>query len=185
MSTRPARWCGFVIGFPQAADSVTPVRARAMVQKQDRTHVSTVGLFVEGNPEGVAAAFERRAPSMSPAPRREDEDYIARLRLWPGKGDLKALRCARRRPGRRGGLRRPIWCWAGQNGYARGGLRLVTGGGFSGPSPAAGGLTPENLAAAAARLRTMARPLSGVEPYGFKDFEKLRAAVSAARRIEL
>jgi phosphoribosylanthranilate isomerase len=180
-------WCGFVIGFPQSRRSVTPERARALVQKLDRTHVSPVGVFVDAPAEGVAALLNEGALDAAQLHGGEDEDYIARLRaLAPGKAIWKAFKvrsAADLAAAAASGADMVLL----DNGYGTGAaFDWSLAEGFSRPFLLAGGLTPENLAAAAARLRPMGADLSsGVETNGFKDFEKIRAAVSAARRIEL
>ena len=69
------------------------------------------------------------------------------------------------------------------DGYAGRPSRLTLAGGVARPCLLAGGLTPENIPGAVTQLRPYGLDISsGVETDKRKDFDKIQAAVTAARK---
>lgn len=176
---------GFVF-WPKSPRCIEPARARAIADRLP-PHVERVGVFVDAPPdrvrEVVAAAgltvvqlhgHERRTDWDLPVPVMKavglgDGDPQAVLGEW---SDVRALLDAHD-PERRGGTGRTT-DWAAASRIAR--MREVV---------LAGGLRPENIAAAIAQVRPWGIDVSsGVEDTpGVKNHERVRALFAAVAGV--
>ena len=179
-------YCGFIINFPKSHRNVSPETVSMLTRALDPAIVP-VGVFVDQPVGIVAALLNAGVIAVAQLHGREDEDYIAALRAAAGgKPVWKAfqIRAA-------DDLARAAASSADQilldNGAGTGrAFDWSLAGGMARPFILAGGLTPENLPEAIARLRPAAVDLSsGVETDGRKDPQKILAAVAAVRSCEL
>ncbi len=176
-------WCGFIVNFPRSHRSVTPEQVRAL-RGNLAPNVVPVGVFVDRPVQEVADLFRDGTIAIAQLHGQEDDAYITALRalapgheIWKafkirGKDDLDAANAS------------AADLVLLDNGYGTGAAfdwALVTG--VNRPFLLAGGLTPENIPQAVRALRPYGVDISsGVESNGKKDFAKIRAAVSAARK---
>ena len=176
-------FAGFVIDFPKSHRSVTPARAHELSLRLSRT-VTPVGVFVDSAVDTVADLFFTGAIRVAQLHGDEDEAYIAALRrAAPGLTVWKAFQVAS--PADVAAAERStadaVVLDSGQGTGRRFDWAILAG--VKRPYVLAGGLTPENLPEALARLRPWAVDLSsGVETDKDKDRAKILAAVAAARK---
>lgn len=175
-------WCGFIINFPKSHRSLTPAQARELRRDLDRS-VTPVGVFVDQPVEDVARLLAGGTISIAQLHGHEDGAYIAALRaavpgcpVWKAfkirsAGDLEAVNSS------------PADLVVLDNGYGTGAaFDWTLAAGVTRPYLLAGGLTPENIPRAIARLHPWGLDISsGVETGKKKDFHKIQAAVHAAR----
>ena len=176
-------WCGFIINFPKSHRNLAPNEVRALRAELDGG-ITPVGVFVDSPAEDAAALLNDGTLSVAQLHGHEDDGYIAALRaLAPGCTVWKAFK-----------VRGPQDLLAASasaadmvlldNGYGTGAAfdwSLTQG--VTRPYILAGGLTPENIPDAIARLRPWGLDISsGVETDKIKDFTKIMAAVAAARK---
>ena len=176
-------WCGFIINFPKSHRNLAPNEVRALRAELDGG-ITPVGVFVDSPAEDAAALLNDGTLSVAQLHGHEDDGYIAALRaLAPGCTVWKAFK-----------VRGPQDLLAASasaadmvlldNGYGTGAAfdwSLTQG--VTRPYILAGGLTPENIPDAIARLRPWGLDISsGVETDKKKDFTKIMAAVAAARK---
>lgn len=175
-------WCGFIINFPKSHRNLTPDQVRALRQNLDSA-VTPVGVFVDQPVEAVAALLNDGTISAAQLHGHEDAAYIAALHaaalgfpIWKAfkvrsAEDLAAANVS------------PADLVILDNGYGTGAVfDWSLAGGAARPYLLAGGLTPETIPQAVRQLRPYGLDLSsGVETGKQKDFEKICAAVSAAR----
>ena len=175
-------WCGFIINFPKSHRSLTPAQVRELRQELDRS-VTPVGVFVDQPVEDVARLLNDGTISIAQLHGHEDGAYIAALRaaapgcpVWKAfkirsAGDLEAVNSS------------PADLVVLDNGYGTGAaFDWTLAAGVTRPCLLAGGLTPENIPQAIARLHPWGLDISsGVETEKKKDFHKIKAAVRAAR----
>ncbi len=176
-------WCGFIINFPKSHRSLTPEQVRKLRRDLDSA-VIPVGVFVDQPVEDVAALLTDGTISIAQLHGREDPAYIAALRAAaPGFPIWKAFK-----------IRAPAdlaaantfpadlvildsGCGAGKT------FDWTLAGDVTRPYLLAGGLTPENIPDAIARLHPYGLDISsGVETEKRKDLTKIQAAVAAARK---
>lgn len=173
--------CGFIINVPKSRRNVTPDTVRALRRRLCRD-VIPVGVFVNEPPETIVSLTEDGTLSMVQLHGQEDDAYIAALRRRIAVPIIQAFSITGPEDVRRaeqsradyilldsgGGTGRTFdWSW----------LRTAVR-----PYILAGGLDPENLPQAIARLHPYAVDLSsGVETDGVKDRSKIFAAVRAVR----
>ncbi len=176
-------WCGFIINFPKSHRDLAPDQVRALRAGLD-SGITPVGVFVDSPVEDAAALLNDGTISVAQLHGHEDDDYIARLReLAPGCTVWKAFKVRTA-----GDLAAANASAADMvlldNGYGTGAAfdwSLTQG--VTRPYILAGGLTPENIPDAIARLRPWGLDISsGVETDKKKDFTKIMAAVAAARK---
>ncbi len=148
-----------------------------------RPAIKTVGVFVNAAIEQIALLYSQNIISVIQLHGSEDDAYIARLRaLDPSAQIWKAYQIT---------SDKDIQAAKGSTADI---VLLDSGGGtglpfdwwllhgFSRPFVLAGGLTPENIQEAVSRFHPYAVDISsGVESGGFKDRERIIAAVKAAR----
>lgn len=176
-------YCGFVVNFPRSRRNVSPERLRVL-RGLLSGGVIPVGVFVDQPPESVAALQNDGVIAIAQLHGHEEEAYISRLReLTHGKPVWKAFKVrttADVEAARRSTAERVLL----DNGAGTGAAfdwTLVRDMGR--PWILAGGLTPENLPDAIARLRPWCVDISGgAETDGNKDPVKILAAVQAVRK---
>ncbi|MBM7000327.1 phosphoribosylanthranilate isomerase [bacterium] len=176
-------FAGFVIGYPRSARSVSPATTRELAGCLD-ARVTAVGVFVDQPPQLVADLVNDGTLGAVQLHGDEDAAYVADLR----------------RRMRREALVIQAFCLHGDDDAAAAqasaaDLVLLDAGRGAGttfdwararlvrrPYLLAGGLTPETIPDAIARLDPWGVDLSsGVETDGRKDIQKMRAAVAAVR----
>ena len=173
------------IGFVFAAKSrryVSPEAARSLRQELDPA-IRAVGVFVREQPEAVAALLNGGVIDMAQLHGGEDAAYIARLRALTDKPLIQAFRVDGPADLEKARTSAADYILldngAGGTGSAFDWALLR---GFDRPCFLAGGLRPENVGDAVAALHPYAVDVSsGIETDGLKDFEKMKAFVSAVR----
>ena len=184
-------WCGFIINFPKSHRNVTPEQVRELRAGLSR-QIRPVGVFVDRPPEEVAALLSDGTIAAAQLHGHEDETYIARLRslthghpMWSGYEIWKAfkVRSAADLDLANNSTADMVLL---DNGYGTGEVfDWSLAGGFKRPFLLAGGLTPENIPDAIARLHPYGLDISsGVETNKLKDLLKIQAAVAAVRKEE-
>ena len=176
-------WCGFIINFPKSHRNQTPDQVRAL-RARLVPEVVPVGVFVDCPVEEVAELLNDGTITVAQLHGHEDEAYLAALRaLAPGKELWKAYKVRSEAD-----LAAAAASTADQilldNGYGTGqAFDWSLAGGVRRPFLLAGGLTPENIPYAGARLHPRGLDISsGVETGRQKDRAKILAAVAAARK---
>lgn len=177
-------FCGFVVDVPRSRRSVSADQLRVLRQRLSPS-VTPVGVFVNAPLVQVAALLNDGTVSLAQLHGQEDAHYIAALRRLTTAPLIQAFRMTDAQDVRRA------------NESAADLILLDNGAGGTGqrfdwtlthridrPFILAGGLTPENLATARAHCKPYAFDLSsGVETAGYKDANKISAAVAAVRSI--
>ena len=175
-------YCGFIVNFPKSRRHVTPEQVRVLRDALS-PDITPVGVFVDEPVETVAGLLNEGAISIAQLHGREDEAYLAALRrltdreIWQAfqiKGTADLERAAQSAAdlvlldsGQGSGVALDWW--------------VLTD--FSRPFVLAGGLTAENIPVALKQVKPFAVDLSsGVETEGYKDFDKMLAAVAAVRK---
>lgn len=174
---------GFVFA-PKSRRRVTAEQARAL-QAQLSPSIQAVGVFVDEEPERVAALLEAGIIHLAQLHGREDEDYLERLRALTGKPIIQAFQ-----------IKTPEDLERAERSSAD--YILLDSGAGTGtmfdwtllrnlrrPYLLAGGLGPDNVAQAIRFLRPWGVDVSsGIETGGVKDFDKMAAFVAAVRKEE-
>ena len=176
-------WCGFVVNFPKSHRSLTPEGVQALRSDLDES-ILPVGVFVDQPVEEVAAFLNDGTISIAQLHGHEDAAYIAALRAAsPGCPVWKAFRI-RTAEDLAAANASPADMVILDNGYGTGAaFDWSLADGITRPYLLAGGLTPENIPDAIARLHPYGLDLSsGVETEKMKDLSKIQAAVAAARK---
>lgn len=176
------------IGFVFAKKSkryVAPEKAVALREALDPS-IKAVGVFVREDPAVVSGLLNGGVIDLAQLHGGEDEDYIARLRALTDRPLIQAFRVEapadldRARASSADSIL--LDNGAGGTGSAFD-WSLLTG--FDRPYFLAGGLGPGNVAQAIAALHPFAVDVSsGIETDGYKDVEKMRAFVMAARAAD-
>ena len=176
------------IGFVFAKKSrryVAPEKAKALREALNPA-IRAVGVFVREAPEFVAGLLNDGVIDLAQLHGGEDEAYIARLRTLTDRPIIQAFRIEapadldRARASKADTIL--LDNGAGGTGSAFD-WSLLTG--FDRPYFLAGGLGPGNVAQAIAALHPFAVDVSsGIETDGYKDVEKMRAFVMAARAAD-
>ena len=178
-------WCGFIVNFPKSHRSLAPDAVRALRARLD-PGITPVGVFVDQPAEYVASMLNDGTISVAQLHGHEDADYIAQLRaLSPGREIWKAVK-VRSQADLDAANASPADLVVLDNGYGTGQtFDWSLAGGVTRPFLLAGGLTPENIPDAIAQLHPFGLDISsGVETDKRKDTNKIRAAISAARKGE-
>ncbi len=174
---------GFVFA-PKSRRYVTGEQAQ-MLRKQLSSAIQAVGVFVDEEPEQVAALLEAGVIDLAQLHGREDEDYLKRLRALTGKPIIQAFP-----------VKTPTDLERAQSSSAD--YILLDSGAGTGipfdwalltsvrrPYFLAGGLGPDNVAQAIRFLHPWGVDVSsGIETGGMKDFHKMAAFVAAVRKEE-
>ena len=176
-------YIGFVFA-PKSRRCVSPETAEALRKMLDPA-IRAVGVFVREDPERIAGLLERGIIDLAQLHGNEDEKYIARLRALTGKPLIRAFRVDS--PADLADARESAADFilldngAGGTGESFDWSLLQ---GFGRPYFLAGGLNPENAAAAVETLRPFAVDVSsGIETDGVKDGKKMKAFVDAVRTV--
>ena len=176
-------YAGFIVNFPKSRRNVSPERARALASRL-APEITPVGVFVDERPEIIAGLVNSGAFSAVQLHGSEDEDYIKKLRALCGCKIIQAFRVRDENDALRAARSQADYVLldGGQGEGKRFDWRFAEN--FPRPCFIAGGLDAENVAEVIERLRPFALDMSsGVETDGFKDLEKIRAAVAAVRRF--
>lgn len=176
-------YIGFVFA-PKSRRCVSPETAEALRKMLDPA-IRAVGVFVREDPERIAGLLDRGIIDLAQLHGNEDEEYIARLRALTGKPLIRAFRVDS--PADLADARESTADFilldngAGGTGESFDWSLLQ---GFGRPYFLAGGLNPENAAAAVETLRPFAVDVSsGIETDGVKDGKKMKAFVDAVRTV--
>ena len=176
-------YIGFVFA-PKSRRCVSPETAEALRKMLDPA-IRAVGVFVREDPERIAGLLDRGIIDLAQLHGNEDEKYIARLRALTGKPLIRAFRVDS--PADLADARESAADFilldngAGGTGESFNWSLLQ---GFGRPYFLAGGLNPENAAAAVETLRPFAVDVSsGIETDGVKDGKKMKAFVDAVRTV--
>ncbi len=176
-------YIGFVFA-PKSRRYVTQETAEALRKMLDPA-IRAVGVFVREDPERIAGLLDRGIIDLAQLHGNEDEKYIARLRALTGKPLIRAFRVDS--PADLADARESTADFilldngAGGTGESFDWSLLQ---GFGRPYFLAGGLNPENAAAAVETLRPFAVDVSsGIETDGVKDGKKMKAFVDAVRTV--
>jgi phosphoribosylanthranilate isomerase len=178
-------FCGFIVNVPKSRRNVSPDTLRQL-RKNLRPEVLPVGVFVNEDPDTIVSLVADGTLSLVQLHGQEDEGYIAALRARISVPIIKAFRVDTQQDvetaqqssadyillDNGSGGTGQVFDWSLLQSAAR-------------PYILAGGLGPNNLAAVIAQLHPFAVDLSsGVETEGFKDREKILAAVQAVRSAD-
>lgn len=175
-------FCGFIINVPKSKRNVSPDTVRQLVKNLSQD-VKPVGVFVNAPMDEIAALTEDGTLAYVQLHGKEDEAYIAALREKIHVPIIQAFKVSC-----------PEDVAHAQQSYADY-ILLDNGSGGTGktfdwshlrditrPYILAGGLGPDNLGLAVSQLAPWGVDLSsGVETDGFKDNNKVLAAVKAVR----
>ena len=174
---------GFVFA-PKSRRYVTGEQAGTL-RKQLSPTIQAVGVFVDEEPERVAALLEEGIIDLAQLHGREDEGYLERLRALTEKPIIQAFP-----------IKTPKDLERAQASSADN-ILLDSGAGtgipfdwtllknFRRPYLLAGGLGPDNVAQAIGFLHPWGVDVSsGIETRGMKDFHKMAAFVAAVRKEE-
>lgn len=176
-------YVGFVIDFPKSKRSLTRERV-AQLSSQVDDRIVRVGVFVDEPQEFVAELFDAGTIDVAQLHGHEDEEYIARLRAITDVRIWQAfqVRDAAATERARASSADMVVVDAGQGTGRVFDWSLVQG--LDRDFILAGGLGPDNVAAAIEQVRPWGVDMSsGIETDGAKDPEKMRAAVAAARKM--
>lgn len=179
-------YVGFIVMFPKSHRNIGLETALQLKSRLDR-RIKSVAVSVNASVEDLAEFVKSGAADILQCHGSEDGEYIARLRELTGAPIIKAVRVTAQSDIERA-----------QN-FGADFLMLDSGAGSGKPFDhslidpekirqpffLAGGLTPENLAETAGRVRPYGVDLSsGIETDKVKDREKILAAVREIRQID-
>lgn len=175
-------FCGFIINVPKSKRNVSPDTVRQLV-KNLSLDVKPVGVFVNAPMDEIAALTEDGTLAYVQLHGKEDEAYIAALRERIHVPIIQAFKvtCPEDVAHAQQSSADYILLDNGSGGTGKtfdwSHLRDITR-----PYILAGGLGPDNLGLAVSQLAPWGVDLSsGVETDGFKDKNKVLAAVQAVR----
>lgn len=175
-------FCGFIINVPKSKRNVSPDTVRQLV-KNLSSDVKPVGVFVNAPMDEIAALTEDGTLAYVQLHGKEDEAYIAALRERIHVPIIQAFKvtCPEDVAHAQQSSADYILLDNGSGGTGKtfdwSHLRDITR-----PYILAGGLGPDNLGLAVSQLAPWGVDLSsGVETDGFKDKNKVLAAVQAVR----
>ena len=173
------------IGFVFAGASrryVSPAEAAALKKRLD-PGILAVGVFVNEPPSSVAALLNAGTIDLAQLHGGEDEAYIRQLRALTDKPVMQAFRIRTAGDAAAAGRSSAdlVLLDAGAGSGVTFDWSLLDG--VSRPYFLAGGLDPENAAAAVRELHPYGVDVSsGIESGGVKDHKKMAAFVAAVRR---
>ncbi|MBR6221369.1 MAG: phosphoribosylanthranilate isomerase [Clostridia bacterium] len=176
------------IGFVFAKKSkryVSPEAAGALREALNPA-IRAVGVFVREDPAVVSGLLNGGVIDLAQLHGSEDEAYIARLRALTDKPIIQAFKIEAPADLDRARASKADYILLDNGAGGTGSAfdwSLLTG--FDRPYFLAGGLGPGNVAQAIAALHPFAVDVSsGIETDGYKDVEKMRAFVMAARAAD-
>ncbi len=174
-------YIGFVFA-PKSRRCISPETARNL-KMQLSPQIQAVGVFVNEQPETIARLLREGIIDIAQLHGSEDEAYLHTLRQLTDKPLIKAFRMTAEAD-----LQAIAHCSADE-------ILLDSGAGtgtvfdwkrverIERPYFLAGGLSPDNAAAAVKQLHPYALDVSsGIETDGYKDREKMAAFVAAVRK---
>ncbi|MFA6697801.1 MAG: phosphoribosylanthranilate isomerase [Eubacteriales bacterium] len=173
-------YCGFIINYPKSKRSLSPEDLSPLLARLG-SHISPVGVFVDQPLDLVAGILNRTKIAVAQLHGKEDNEYIARLRLNTSKPiwqafEVTGIEDIDRAVNSQADL---VLLDAGKGAGLAFDWTLLEG--FPRPFALAGGLRLDKLERA---LRTGASLLdvsSGVESGGKKDPEKVKSFVNLVR----
>ena len=173
-------YCGFIINYPKSKRSLSPEDLSPLLARLG-SHISPVGVFVDQPLDLVAGILNRTKIAVAQLHGKEDNEYIARLRLKTSKPiwqafEVTGIEDIDRAVNSQADL---VLLDAGKGAGLAFDWTLLEG--FPRPFALAGGLRLYKLERA---LRTGASLLdvsSGVESGGKKDPEKVKSFVNLVR----
>ena len=174
-------YIGFILHFPKSRRNIAPEQAAALRARLS-PGIRAAGVFVDQPVATILETAETAGLDVIQLHGRDDGAYIAALKERTSLPVWKAFRVRSAED-----LAAALACPADEvlldNGYGTGEtFDWTLAGGFGRPFLLAGGLTPENIPDAVRTLRPKLVDISsGVETDGYKDREKILAAVAAAR----
>ncbi len=174
---------GFVFS-PKSRRCVTAEQARAL-RSQLSPAIQAVGVFVDEEPERVAALLEAGIIDLAQLHGREDEGYLERLRALTEKPILQAfqIKTAKDLMRTQSSSADYILLDSGAGTGTTFDWGLLTS--VRRPYFLAGGLGPDNVAQAIRTLHPRGVDVSsGIETGGVKDFHKMAAFLAAVRKEE-
>ena len=174
-------YVGFV--FAPASRRYVPPETAARLRALLSPGILAVGVFVDAPPEQVLALLESGVIDLAQLHGQEDENYVAALKSRTDKPIIQAFRVESRADAEKAARSKADFILldngAGGTGQSFDWSLLD---GLDRPYFLAGGLTPENAEAAAARCRPYAVDASsGLETNGHKDYEKMKRFLAAVR----
>ena len=175
------------VGFVFAARSkryVSPDQA-AGLRSLLAPKIQSVGVFVNEEPERIARLMDQGIIDIAQLHGQENETYIGHLKQLTGRQIIKAF-CIEKAEDIKIAEQSTadyVLLDSGQGSGTRFDWELLKL--MKRPYFLAGGLSPENVAAAAAMLHPFAVDVSsGIETDGVKDREKMAAFVAAVREVD-
>ena len=175
------------VGFVFAARSkryVSPDQAAAL-RSLLAPKIQSVGVFVNEEPERIARLMDQGIIDIAQLHGQENETYIGHLKRLTGRQIIKAF-CIEKAEDIKIAEQSTadyVLLDSGQGSGTRFDWELLKL--MKRPYFLAGGLSPENVAAAAAMLHPFAVDVSsGIETDGVKDREKMAAFVAAVREVD-
>ncbi len=175
-------YCGFIVNFPKSRRNVTPEQVRALTARLSGD-IIPVGVFVDESVETVAGLLEDGTIAVAQLHGHEDEAYLAALRKLTAKPIWQAfqIRSAADLERAKSSTANLVLLDSGQGSGVTLDWRILAD--FPRPFVLAGGLTEENIPTAVQQVKPYAVDLSsGVETEGYKDYEKMLAAVAAVKK---
>ena len=175
-------YCGFIVNFPKSRRNVTPEQVRALTARLSGD-IIPVGVFVDESVETVAGLLEDGTIAVAQLHGHEDEAYLAALRKLTAKPIWQAfqIRSAADLERAKSSTANLVLLDSGQGSGVTLDWRILAD--FPRPFVLAGGLTAENIPTAVQQVKPYAVDLSsGVETEGYKDYEKMLAAVAAVKK---
>lgn len=175
-------YCGFIVNFPKSRRNVTPEQVRALTARLSGD-IIPVGVFVDESVETVAGLLEDGTIAVAQLHGHEDEAYLAALRKLTAKPIWQAfqIRSAADLERAKSSTANLVLLDSGQGSGVTLDWSILAD--FPRPFVLAGGLTAENIPAAVQQVKPYAVDLSsGVETEGYKDYEKMLAAVAAVKK---
>lgn len=175
-------YCGFIVNFPKSRRNVTPEQVRALTARLSGD-IIPVGVFVDESVETVAGLLEDGTIAVAQLHGHEDEAYLAALRKLTAKPIWQAfqIRSAADLERAKSSTANLVLLDSGQGSGVTLDWSILAD--FPRPFVLAGGLTEENIPTAVQQVKPYAVDLSsGVETEGYKDYEKMLAAVAAVKK---
>lgn len=175
-------YCGFIVNFPKSRRNVTPEQVRALTARLSGD-IIPVGVFVDESVETVAGLLEDGTIAVAQLHGHEDEAYLAALRKLTAKPIWQAfqIRSAADLERAKSSTANLVLLDSGQGSGVTLDWSILAD--FPRPYVLAGGLTAENIPTAVQQVKPYAVDLSsGVETEGYKDYEKMLAAVAAVKK---
>ena len=175
-------YCGFIVNFPKSRRNVTPEQVRALTARLSGD-IIPVGVFVDESVETVAGLLEDGTIAVAQLHGHEDEAYLDALRKLTAKPIWQAfqIRSAADLERAKSSTANLVLLDSGQGSGVTLDWSILAD--FPRPFVLAGGLTAENIPAAVQQVKPYAVDLSsGVETEGYKDYEKMLAAVAAVKK---